>query len=82
MEQIETLLQCPFYRGAKIMEALGNFFSRTFGDFFSRLSSQMGYKVTDMAETKVRDALEKPFNRNVADNQQKSTDYSNRNARE
>jgi hypothetical protein len=82
MEQIETLLQCHFYHGAKIMEAIERFFSRTFGDFFSRLSSQMGYRMTDMAETKVRDAIERPFNRNVADNQQKSTDYSNRSTRE
>ncbi len=45
------------------MDAIERFFSRTFGDFFGRLSSQMGYKMTDMAETKVRDTLEKSVNR-------------------
>jgi hypothetical protein len=45
------------------MEAIERFFSRTFGDFFGRLSSQMGYRMTDMAETKVRNTLEKSFHR-------------------
>jgi hypothetical protein len=56
------------------MEAIERFFSRTIGDFISRLSSQMGYRITDMAETKVRSTLEKPFNRDTAVHQQKTAD--------
>jgi hypothetical protein len=55
------------------MEAIERFFSRTIGDFISRLSSQMGYRITDIAETKVRDTLEKPFNRDKTVYQSKTT---------
>jgi hypothetical protein len=54
------------------MDAIERFFSRTVGDFISRLSSQMGYRITDMAETKVRDTLEKPFNRETTGHQSKT----------
>jgi hypothetical protein len=56
------------------MDAIERFFSRTFGDFFGRLSSQMGYRVTDMAETKVRDTLEKSVNRDKQSINKKTTD--------
>jgi hypothetical protein len=74
MKQIETLLQCNFYHGAKIMEAIGYFFSRVFGGFVDRFSDQMRYKVTDIAETKIRETVEKPFNRDTTAYQKKAAD--------
>ena len=52
------------------MESIGYFFSRVFGGFIDRLSDQVRYKITDTAESKIRETVEKPFNRSATDSQE------------
>ena len=56
---MEITLQYPFNYEAKIMESIGYFFRR----IFDRLSDRIRYKVTDAAESKFRETVEKPFER-------------------
>ena len=44
------------------MESIKSFFSRAFGGFIDRLSDQMRYKITDIAESKIREDTERLFN--------------------
>jgi hypothetical protein len=67
---IETICQFHFYRGAKIMDAIGNFF----GEIFYRLSAQLRFKASDAIQTKLNETMNKPFNRNTSANQQKESD--------
>jgi ABC-type transport system involved in cytochrome bd biosynthesis fused ATPase/permease subunit len=52
------------------MDAIGYFF----GEIFTRLSAQLRYKASDAVETKLRETMDKPFNRNTSANQQKASD--------
>lgn len=69
------------------MESIGYFFGKLFGGFFDRLSDQMRYKITDIAESKIREAVEKPFNQSTTNSQlnqsattnQHTTNYQARN---
>ncbi len=47
------------------MESIGYFFGRIFGGFIDRLSDQIRYKITDIAESKIRETVEKPFNQSA-----------------
>ncbi len=60
------------------MESIGYFFGRVFGRFIDRLSDSMRYKITDIAESKVREAVEKPFNQSSTTSQHAATDYEHR----
>lgn len=57
------------------MESIGSFFSRVFGGFIDRLSDQMRYKITDIAESKIRETVEKPFNQSATASQRTTTEY-------
>ena len=48
------------------MESIGYFLGRIFGGFIDRLSDQMRYKITDIAESKIRETVDEPFNQNAA----------------
>ena len=61
------------------MESIGYFFSRVFGGIIERLADQMRYKITDIAESKIRETVEKPFNQSARTSQQKTTDYQEQN---
>lgn len=61
------------------MESIEYFFGRIFGGFIDRLSDQMRYKITDIAESKIRETVEKPFNPSTTTNQQITTDHQNKN---
>lgn len=60
------------------MESIGYFFGRVFGGFIDRLSDQMRYKITDIAESKIRETVEKPFNQSATTSQQKITDHQDK----
>jgi hypothetical protein len=79
MKQIESIIQPHFYRGVKIMEAIGYFFNKVFVETFVRMFDQLRYRVTDTAESKMRDAMDKSFDRNKTDRQRNKTDYTDRN---
>ncbi len=57
------------------MESIGYFFSRVFGGFIDSLSDQMRYKITDIAESKIRETVEKPFNKSATTSQKKTTEH-------
>lgn len=63
------------------MESIGYFFGRVFGGFIDRLSDQMRYKITDIAESKIREAVEKPFNQSETNNQQTTTAPQDKNTK-
>ncbi|MEH2258111.1 hypothetical protein [Nostoc sp.] len=63
------------------MESIGYFFGRVFGGFIDRLSDQMRYKITDIAESKIRETVEKPFNKSATNSQQTITDRQDQNAK-
>lgn len=63
------------------MESIGYFFARVFGGFIDRLSDQMRYKITDIAESKIRETVEKPFNPGVTTSQQTTTDRQDQNTK-
>jgi hypothetical protein len=60
------------------MESIGYFFRRIFSDLIYSLSHQMRYKITNAAESKIRETVEKPFDRS-AKNNQPTTDSQDRN---
>ena len=61
------------------MESIGYFFSRVLGGFFDRLFDSMRYKITDVAEFKLRETMEKPFNQSGKTSQHRTTDYQEQN---
>ncbi|WP_104907107.1 hypothetical protein [Nostoc sp. 'Lobaria pulmonaria (5183) cyanobiont'] len=61
------------------MESIGYFFSRFFGGLFDRLSDQIRYKITDFAESKIRETVDKPFNQSAKNKQQPIDDRQNEN---
>lgn len=63
------------------MESIGYFFSRVFGGFIDRLSDQMRYKITDIAESKIRETVEKPFNQSATASQQTRTNHQDENTK-
>ncbi|MGF2034104.1 MAG: hypothetical protein RMZ43_002050 [Nostoc sp. CmiVER01] len=63
------------------MESIGYFFGRVFGGFIDRLSDQLRYKITDIAESKIRETVESPFNKNATTNQQTTTDSQEQNTK-
>ncbi|MBH8572105.1 hypothetical protein I8752_03465 [Nostocaceae cyanobacterium CENA369] len=63
------------------MESIGYFFARVFGGFLDRLSDQMRYKITDIAESKIREAVDKPFNQSTTNNQQTTTERQDKNTK-
>jgi hypothetical protein len=56
------------------MDAIGYFFNKVFVETFVRMFDQLRYRVTDTAESKMRNAMDKSFDRNKA-GQQNKTDY-------
>lgn len=63
------------------MESIGYFFGRVFGGFIDRLSDQMRYKITDIAESKIRETVEEPFNQSATTSQQKTTEHQDKNTK-
>ncbi|MDZ8221749.1 hypothetical protein [Nostoc sp. ChiVER01] len=63
------------------MESIGYFFGRIFGGFIDRLSDQIKYKITDIAESKIRETVDKPFNKSTTTSQQTTTDSQERNTK-
>lgn len=63
------------------MESIGYFFAKVFGGFIDRLSAQMRYKITDIAESKIRETVEKPFSSGVTTSQQTTTDRQDQNTK-
>ncbi|MEH2371974.1 hypothetical protein [Nostoc sp.] len=63
------------------MESIGYFFRRVFGGFIDRISDQMRYKITDIAESKIRETVEKPFNQSATTSQQTTTEHPDRNTK-
>jgi hypothetical protein len=63
------------------MESIGNFFGRIFGGFIDKLSDQMRYKITDIAESKIRETVEKPFNHSATNSQQTTSDRPDKNTK-
>lgn len=61
------------------MESIGSFFSRVFGGFIDRLSDQIRYKITDIAESKIRETVEKPFNQSATTSQKTTPEYQDKN---
>lgn len=61
------------------MESIGYFFGRVIGGFIERLSDQMRYKISDVAESKLRETVEKPFERNAKNNQSHQTQCTKNN---
>ncbi|WP_375505571.1 hypothetical protein [uncultured Nostoc sp.] len=61
------------------MESIGYFFGRLFGGFIDRLSDQIRYKITDIAESKIRETVEKPFNPSATTSKQTTTDHQDQN---
>ena len=51
------------------MDSIRYFFGRVLGGFIDRLSDQMRYRITDVAESKMRETVEKSFNQSVTTNQ-------------
>lgn len=62
------------------MESIANFFRRMFDGIINRLSSQIRYKITDVANSKIRETVEKPFNQR-AKNHQQNTNSQERNTK-
>jgi hypothetical protein len=81
MNLIETTLEYRLNYEVKIMESIGYFFGRVFGGFIDRLSDQMRYKISDIAESKIRETVEKPFNQSTTHNQQTTTDRQEQNTK-
>ncbi len=50
------------------MESIAHFFGKVLGGFIDRLSDQIRYKISDVAESKLRETVEKPFERNTKNN--------------
>lgn len=70
------------------MESIGYFFGRIFGGFIDRLSDQMRYKITNIAESKINETMEKPFSQSAktsqtsqSANNQHTTNCRDRNAK-
>ena len=63
------------------MESIGYFFGRLVGGFIDKLSDQMRYKITDIAESKIRETVEKPFNQSATSSQQTTTDRQAQNTK-
>jgi hypothetical protein len=56
------------------MESIGYFFRRIFDEIIYKLSYQVKYKINDIAESKIREVVEKPSNKCAKDNQKTTTD--------
>lgn len=63
------------------MESIGYFFRRIFDGIIDRLSYQIKYKINDIAESKIREVVEKPSNQSAKDNQKTTTDHQERNTK-
>lgn len=63
------------------MESIGYFFRRIFDRIIDRLSYQIKYKINDIAESKIREVVEKLSNQSAKDNQKKTTDHQERNTK-
>ncbi|MEH2247659.1 hypothetical protein [Nostoc sp.] len=63
------------------MESIGYFFARVFGGIIDKLSDQMRYKISDIAESKIRETAERPFNQSTTNNQQTTTDRQDKNTK-
>ena len=62
------------------MKHIGYFFRSIFGEIIDRLSHRIRYKMTDIANSKIEEAVEKPFNQR-AKNDQKTTTSQERNTK-
>ncbi|MBW4458268.1 MAG: hypothetical protein KME55_39935 [Nostoc indistinguendum CM1-VF10] len=63
------------------MESIGYFFNRFFDGFIDRLSDQVRYKITDIAESKIRESVEKPFNQIETNSQQTRNEHQDKNTK-
>lgn len=61
------------------MESIRYFFGTLFGGLFDRLSDQIRYKITDVAESKIRETVDKPFNQSAKNKQEPIDDRQNQN---
>lgn len=50
------------------MESIEYFFRRMFDRIVNKLFYQLKYKITDFTNSKIREAVEKPFNQRVKNN--------------
>lgn len=50
------------------MESIEYFFRRMFDRIVNKLFYQLKYKITDITNSKIREAVEKPFNQRVKNN--------------
>ena len=60
------------------MESIVDFFSRMFNRIVNRLSYQIRYKITDAADSKIRETVENSFNQSTKNKQQTRTDSQER----
>jgi hypothetical protein len=70
MRQLKLLKHLSSYE-ANIMESIGYFFSRIF--------TRLGYTISNAAESKIRDTVEKPLERSLNSSYQKDADRQDRN---
>ncbi len=63
------------------MESIVNFFGRIFGELINSLSNQIRYRITDIAESKIQETVEKPFNQSAKTSQQTTSDRQERNTK-
>jgi hypothetical protein len=49
------------------------------GYFFSRIFTRLGYTISNAAESKIRDTVEKPLERSLNSSYQKDADRQDRN---
>lgn len=57
------------------MDAIGHFFGRVFGNVVDRFFDRVRYSISDAAESKIRETVERPFNRPNTSNQSKETGH-------
>ncbi|WP_319423510.1 hypothetical protein [Pleurocapsa sp. FMAR1] len=55
------------------MESIGYFFRRMFDGIIDRLSYQIRYKITNIADSKIKETVENPFNQRAENDQQTTT---------
>lgn len=61
------------------MESIRYFFATLFGGLIDRLFDQIRYKITDVADSKIRETVDKPFNQSAKNKQQPIDDRQNEN---
>lgn len=57
------------------MDAMGRFFSRVFGGVVDRLFDRIRYALSDAAESRIRDTIEKPLSQLGTNRSQSKSNY-------